>query len=161
MTTLRAGLALKIISSLVNGLMPLRALVAGLRWTETFIMPGTLNAPQEPFLRSTWIMSPMTSKTWAASFLEMPTWSAMMVRTSDLVRGFSLAAVMRAGFLAAVVVAFFGAAFFLVVFLAAGLRAAVFLAGLRAAFFFVFLAICNLHMCKVVYSCAASTHTYD
>ncbi len=29
--TVRAGLALKIVSSLVKGLMPLRALVAGLR----------------------------------------------------------------------------------------------------------------------------------
>ena len=42
LTTLRAGFALNIISSPVNGLVPLRALVAGLRMTLIFIRPGTV-----------------------------------------------------------------------------------------------------------------------
>lgn len=41
LTTLRAGLALNVVSWPVKGLMPLRALVAGLRTTVTFIRPGT------------------------------------------------------------------------------------------------------------------------
>src|SRR4051812_49991881 len=49
LTTRRAGLALNTCSSLVNGLMPLRALVAGLLTTTIFISPGTVNVPG-PFL---------------------------------------------------------------------------------------------------------------
>src|SRR3954462_6196328 len=47
--TLRAGLALKTVSSLVKGLIPLRALVAGLWTTLIFTRPGTANTPG-PFL---------------------------------------------------------------------------------------------------------------
>src|SRR5687768_10940610 len=49
LTTRRAGLALNMTSSLVKGLIPLRALVAGLLITLIFIRPGTLNTPG-PFL---------------------------------------------------------------------------------------------------------------
>lgn len=45
LTTLRAGLALNTVGSPVKGLMPLRARVAGLRTTLSFIMPGTVNTP--------------------------------------------------------------------------------------------------------------------
>jgi hypothetical protein len=48
---LRAGLALNICSSLVNGLMPLRALVAGLCTTVIYSKPGMLKA-SGPFLES-------------------------------------------------------------------------------------------------------------
>jgi len=41
-TTLRAGLALNIISSPVKGFVPLRALVAGFLMTLIFINPGKL-----------------------------------------------------------------------------------------------------------------------
>src|SRR5262249_57232988 len=55
LTTLRAGLALIMVGSLVNGLMPGRALVAGL-WTRlSFNRPGTLNVPG-PFLPSCALM---------------------------------------------------------------------------------------------------------
>jgi hypothetical protein len=51
LTTLRAGLALNIVSSPVNGLIPFRALVAGLRFTSIFMSPGNTNWPTAPFLR--------------------------------------------------------------------------------------------------------------
>src|SRR5262245_14076936 len=41
----RAGLALNTVGSLVKGLMPLRALVAGFLMTTNFAKPGTKNAP--------------------------------------------------------------------------------------------------------------------
>src|SRR4051812_5591385 len=47
--TLRAGLALKTVSCLVKGLIPLRALVAGLWTTLIFTRPGSANTPG-PFL---------------------------------------------------------------------------------------------------------------
>ncbi len=40
LTTLRAGLALKTVSSFVKGLMPLRSLVAGLCYTSILQRPG-------------------------------------------------------------------------------------------------------------------------
>jgi hypothetical protein len=43
--TFRAGLALNSIGSLVKGLMPLRALVAGFLMTTNFAKPGTKKAP--------------------------------------------------------------------------------------------------------------------
>ena len=43
LTTVRAGLALNVVSCLVKGLIPLRALVAGLRWVEIFSNPGIVN----------------------------------------------------------------------------------------------------------------------
>jgi hypothetical protein len=42
---LRAGLALNTVGSLVKGLMPLRAFVAGFLMTTNFAKPGTKNAP--------------------------------------------------------------------------------------------------------------------
>jgi hypothetical protein len=41
-TTFLAGLALKVVSSPVKGLIPLRALVAGFRTTVIFVRPGTV-----------------------------------------------------------------------------------------------------------------------
>src|SRR5205823_14972083 len=45
LTTLRADLALKVIGSLVKGLIPCLALVAGLRTTFSFRSPGMTNSP--------------------------------------------------------------------------------------------------------------------
>lgn len=42
---LRAGFALKVMASPVNGLVPLRALVAGFLMTTNLAKPGTTNAP--------------------------------------------------------------------------------------------------------------------
>jgi hypothetical protein len=50
-TTLRAGLAWIVIGSPVNGFVPGRALVAGLRTTLSFRRPGRTNWPG-PFLPS-------------------------------------------------------------------------------------------------------------
>src|SRR6185436_20705973 len=47
--TRRAGFALNTCSIFVNGLIPLRALVAGFSTTVIFIRPGTVNTPA-PFL---------------------------------------------------------------------------------------------------------------
>src|SRR5262249_816861 len=44
-TILRAGLALNIISSPLNGLVPFRALVAGFLITTNFAKPGTRKTP--------------------------------------------------------------------------------------------------------------------
>src|SRR3990167_7530180 len=52
--TLRAGFALNIVGSPVKWLIPLRALVAGLRITLHFIKPGTVNSPGPPFFR--WLL---------------------------------------------------------------------------------------------------------
>src|SRR5580704_14624697 len=69
-TTLRAGFALNIISCPVNGLMPLRGLVAGLCCTVIFIRPGTANTPG-PFLPTfLLISSDKPSSTFATSFRE-------------------------------------------------------------------------------------------
>src|SRR6185295_18277317 len=61
--TLRAGFALNMTSCLVNGLMPLRALVAGLRTTVTFISPATLQMPGPVLPRSIERILPIVSKT--------------------------------------------------------------------------------------------------
>src|SRR5207244_2124742 len=53
LTTLRAGFALIVIGSLVNGLIPCLALVAGRRTTLSLSRPGTVNRPG-PFLLSSW-----------------------------------------------------------------------------------------------------------
>src|SRR5688572_31698706 len=42
---LRAGFALKMVGSFVNGLMPFRAFVAAFLMTTNFTKPGTKNAP--------------------------------------------------------------------------------------------------------------------
>src|SRR5438067_7644535 len=52
--TRRAGLALNICSCLVNGLMPMRALVAGFWMTVIFMRPGTTKVPG-PFF-PTWFL---------------------------------------------------------------------------------------------------------
>ena len=44
-TIFRAGLALKIVGSLVNGLMPCRSFIAGFLMTTNFANPGTKNVP--------------------------------------------------------------------------------------------------------------------
>src|SRR6185295_19389103 len=44
-TTLRAGFALNIISSPLNGLIPFRALVAAFLMTTNLAKPGTTNTP--------------------------------------------------------------------------------------------------------------------
>src|SRR5688572_20865146 len=46
LTTLRAGLALKSIGSLVKGLMPLRALVAAFLMTDILARPGRVKLPR-------------------------------------------------------------------------------------------------------------------
>src|SRR5208283_177479 len=45
LTTLRAGFALKTVGSLVNGVMPLRSLVAGFLTTTMRTSPGTMKMP--------------------------------------------------------------------------------------------------------------------
>ena len=50
LTTVEAGLALNVTSSLVKGLMPLRALVAGLRTLLILSRPGSTNSPAPFFL---------------------------------------------------------------------------------------------------------------
>src|SRR5581483_9682587 len=67
-TMLRAGLALIVIGSLVNGLMPGRALVAGLWTSFSLIRPGMVNWPG-PFLFSWVLTSPArAAKTSATCF---------------------------------------------------------------------------------------------
>src|SRR6202030_3070597 len=67
-TILRAGLALNIISSPVNGLVPLRALVAGFLTTTNFAQPGSRNTPD--FFSSLWPTSVSVSMTFLTSRLE-------------------------------------------------------------------------------------------
>ena len=45
LSTLRAGFALKVIGSLVNGLIPWRSLVAGFLMTTNFANPGSTKRP--------------------------------------------------------------------------------------------------------------------
>ena len=54
--TFRAGFALNICSTLVKGLIPLRALTAGFWITMTFSRPGTTNTPG-PFLPTAFSIS--------------------------------------------------------------------------------------------------------
>src|SRR5262249_61039399 len=72
-TTFRAGLALNMTCSLVNGLMPMCALVAGFRFTGSRIRPGTLNTPGPALGEPALIMEPMTWNTAATSRRWMPT----------------------------------------------------------------------------------------
>ena len=85
LTTLRAGLALNIISSPVKGLTPLRALVAGLRFTRIFMRPGTVNWPGPRRPMSFLMIPARASNTVATSFFVRPVSSAMAPVTSDLV----------------------------------------------------------------------------
>src|ERR1700722_2158899 len=66
-TTLRAGFALNIVSWPVNGLIPLRGLVAGLWITVIFIRPGTANTPG-PFLPTLRPINPESASSTAATF---------------------------------------------------------------------------------------------
>ena len=72
LTTLRAGLALKIVSSFVNGLMPLRAFLAGIRLTTTFMRPGTCMTPGPPGSR----MFQVVTGSGAPTFLSVRRYSA-------------------------------------------------------------------------------------
>jgi hypothetical protein len=49
----RAGFALKIVGSFVNGLTPSRAFVAGFLMTMNLASPGTTNVPVHPRSRLT------------------------------------------------------------------------------------------------------------
>ena len=91
LTTFRAGLALKTVSSPVNGLIPLRALVAGLRTTLTFIIPGTLKTPGPRLPRFLPISFASSSKTLATCLLVRPVFSANVAMISVLVMGFCAA----------------------------------------------------------------------
>jgi hypothetical protein len=57
----RAGFALKIVGSFVNGLMPSRAFVAGFLMTMNLASPGTMNVPV--FLSSLWPIAATASIT--------------------------------------------------------------------------------------------------
>ncbi len=79
LTTLRAGLALIVIGSPVNGLVPFFSLVAGLCTTLSFRRPGMINRPG-PFLPSSLpINSPSEAKTTAICFLLSPVFSPRTV----------------------------------------------------------------------------------
>src|SRR5579884_3910056 len=67
---LRAGFALKTVGSLVNGLIPLRALVAGFLMTTNLAMPGTRKAPA--FFSSLWPISASDSITVLTSLRDNP-----------------------------------------------------------------------------------------
>src|SRR4051812_41482397 len=85
LTTRRAGLALNICSCLVKGLMPLRALVAGLLTMVIFMRPGRANTPG-PFLptaRS--ICDAMASRTDPTCLRDSSVAVATAVRISLLV----------------------------------------------------------------------------
>src|ERR1019366_6300896 len=62
----RAGFALNIVGSFVNGLMPFRAFVAGFLTTTNLANPGTKKAPV--FLSSLWPISASDSITPLTSF---------------------------------------------------------------------------------------------
>jgi hypothetical protein len=64
-----AAFALKIVGSLVNGLTPCRAFVAGFLMTTNLANPGTTNAPV--FLSSLWPISATVSMTPFTSFRAM------------------------------------------------------------------------------------------
>jgi len=77
LTTFRAGLALNTMASPVNGLTPLRDLVAGLRTTLIFIRPGNVYIPGPVRLMSRLIRVLRDSKTALTSFLVRPVLSAI------------------------------------------------------------------------------------
>lgn len=92
LTTFLAGLALKIASSPVNGLIPLRSFVAGLCCTTILQSPGIENCPGPRRPRAFWISSDSASNTAPTSFFDSSVASAMLLRISVLVGAF-LAAV--------------------------------------------------------------------
>src|SRR5947209_1549182 len=87
--TRRAGLALNICSCFVNGLIPLRALTAGLFTIESFIRPGTTNIPG-PFLPTAFLICPDSDSNTADTCLRDNSVSlAMFVMISLLVGPFA------------------------------------------------------------------------
>ena len=139
MITLRAGFALKTVSSPVNGLMPLRAFVAGLRVTLHFIKPGTVNSPGPPFFKCLCITSDKISNTVPISFLDNSVHSEIYVNNSDFFKGsftFKAGAFLGAAFGA---VTFLATVFLAVARFAGDFLAVVFLAAavFTVAFFFV------------------------
>src|SRR5439155_16477584 len=77
-----AGLALKTHSSLVKGLIPLRALVAGLWTTLIFTRPGSANTPG-PFLPTAdSICSDRAAKTELTCLRARPVFAAIAARIS-------------------------------------------------------------------------------
>ena len=105
----RAGFALKVISSFVKGLIPLRALVAGLLFTTNFIRPGIVNSPADFFFMWRCTRLFRVSNTLATSFLDSSVASAMYSSVLVLLNG-SWIAVNGKAF------AFFAVAFLAVVF---------------------------------------------
>src|SRR5690606_37911197 len=77
-----------------NGLMPLRALVAGLRTTVTFIRPATLQMPGPPLDRSAARMRPIVSKTETTCLRVNWVASAIVRKNSPLLRGFDAALIL-------------------------------------------------------------------
>src|SRR5262249_41536535 len=84
LTTLRAGLALKIVSSFVNGLMPLRSLVAGLCCTTILQRPGIAKVFEPLRPTAFLICSFSASNTLLMSRFERPVVSAMLAKISVL-----------------------------------------------------------------------------
>ena len=85
-TEVRAGFALNIISSLVKGLMPLRALVAGFLIVFILSNPGRVNSPTARFLMCLSMISEHESNTLATCALVRFTSSAMLAHNCDLVK---------------------------------------------------------------------------
>ncbi len=85
---LLAGFALNIISSPVNGLVPLRAFLAGFLTTLILSNPGRLKYPAPRGLSSLEIKPSRDSSTDATSFRERSVSAAMLFRISDFVGGF-------------------------------------------------------------------------
>lgn len=92
LTALRAGFALNTVSSPVNGLMPLRALVAGFLTTLILHKPTILNKP-EPLGFNSLAIIPSSAVNTEATCLRVRSVSpAIEFKISDLVGGFLTAA---------------------------------------------------------------------
>lgn len=85
---LLAGFALNIISSPVNGLMPLRAFRAGFLTTLIFSNPGRLKYPAPRGFSSLEIKPSKDSRTAATSLRERSVSAAILFKISDFVGGF-------------------------------------------------------------------------
>jgi len=91
LTTLRAGLALKVVSSFVNGLMPLRSLVAGLCCTTILQRPGMAKVFDPLLLTARLICSFSASNTLLTSRFVRPVVSATLAKISVLDGGLVVA----------------------------------------------------------------------
>ena len=126
-TAVLAGLALNIVSSPVKGLMPFRALTAGLRTVVIFIIPGIVNSPAPRFLILPSINASICCITSETCFFVKPVLSAIVPTIWVLVILVEIAftfagAALAAGFLAGAFLAaafFFAGAFFAAAFLVA------------------------------------------